>query len=137
MNHLGGQGYSRLDKVATKGTMFIWLSFCMCTRRKPPKDLEIEQVSRTMASVNSHMLNGLWLSQLHSGRPLHWHLLRLTGFMYLKYILTLVPARQARIVYWEDFYGKTLSHSRSAGTPFGVYLSSGHWWRQDEIVSCG
>ena len=63
-----------LDKVATKGTMFIWLSFCMCTRRKPPRDLEIEHVSRTVASVYSHMLNGLWLSQLHSGRPMHWHL---------------------------------------------------------------
>ena len=59
MNHLGGQGYSSLDKVATKGTMFIWLSFWMCTRRKPPRDLEIEHVSRTVASVYSHMLNGL------------------------------------------------------------------------------
>ena len=69
MNHLGGQGYSRLDKVATKGTMFIWLSFCVCTRRKPLRDLEIEHVSRTVASVYNHMLNGLWLSQLHWEDP--------------------------------------------------------------------
>ena len=47
-----------LDKVATNGTMFIWLSFCMCTRRKPPRDLEIEHVSRTIPFVYSHMLNG-------------------------------------------------------------------------------
>ena len=74
MNHLGGQGYSSFGQGGTKGTMFIWLSICMCTRRKPPRDLEIEHVSRIVASVYSHMLNGLWLSQLHSGRPLHWHL---------------------------------------------------------------
>src|SRR3954466_7185071 len=48
--------------------------FLLCTRRKPPRDLEIEHVSRTVASMYSHMLNGLWLSQLHSGRPMHWHL---------------------------------------------------------------
>src|SRR3954462_6089771 len=112
------------------------ISFCMCTRRKPPRYLDIEHVSRTVASVYSHMLNGLWLSQLHSGRPLHWHL-QVDKNCVWKFIPTLVPGRQASIVYWKDFYGKTLSHSRSAGTPFGEYLSSGHWWRQDKIVSCG
>src|SRR3954468_16440580 len=48
--------------------------FFLCTRRKPPRDLEIEHVSRTVASVYSHMLNEHWLSQLHSGRPMHWPL---------------------------------------------------------------
>src|SRR3954471_12326130 len=65
--------------------------FCMCTRRKPPRDLEIEQVSRTVASVYNHMLNGHCLSKLHSGRPLHWHLFRLTRITYWKHILTLMP----------------------------------------------
>src|SRR4051812_17340844 len=97
--------------------MFIWLSFCMCTRRKLPRDLEIEHVSRTVDSVYIHMLNGLWLSNLHSGRPMHWHL-QVNYNCVGKYIPTLVPGRQAGIVYWEDFYGKTLSHARSASTPF-------------------
>src|SRR5215216_1734890 len=95
-------GWTRILKVGQGGNksnhVYMSISFCMCTRRKPPRDLEIEHVSRTVASVYSHMLNGLWLSQLHSGRPLHWHLFRLTGFMYWKYILTLVPGRQARII---------------------------------------
>ena len=58
-----------LDKVATKGTMFIWLSFCMCTRRKPPRDLEIEHVSPIVAFMCNHMLLWLWLSQLHWEDP--------------------------------------------------------------------
>ena len=74
MNHLGGQGYSMLDKVAKKEPCLYGHLFLLCTRRKPPRDLEIEHVSRTVASMYSHMLNGLWLSQLHSGRPMHWHL---------------------------------------------------------------
>ena len=106
-----------LDKVATKGTMFICLSFCICTRRKPPRDLEIEHVSRTVAFVYSHMSNGLWPSQLHSGGPMHCYLFRLTGIMHWRFILALVPGRCAGIMYWEDFYGKTLSHSQSASTP--------------------
>ena len=119
MNHLGGQGYFEfLEKVATKGTMSMAISLCCAPKENHPGNLEIEHVSRTVASVYSHMLIGRCLSQLHSGISLHWHLLRLTGFVYWKYILTLVPGRKASIVYWEDFYGKTLSHSRSAGTPF-------------------
>ena len=86
-------------------------------RRKPPRDLEIEHVSCTVAFVYNHMPNGLWLSQLHSGRPMHWYLFRLTGIMHWRFILALVPGRCAGIMYWEDFYGKTLSHSRSTGTP--------------------
>src|SRR3954466_5263735 len=75
MNHLGGQGYSSLGQGGNKRNhVYMAISFRMCTRRKPPRDLEIEHVSRTVASVYSHMLNGLWLSQLHSGRPMHWHL---------------------------------------------------------------
>src|SRR3954470_21721908 len=75
MNHLGGQGYSSFwtrwqqEEPCLYGNLFL-----LCTRRKPPRYLEIEHVSRTVASVYSHMLNGHWLSQLHSGRPMHWPL---------------------------------------------------------------
>src|SRR5215216_303367 len=48
--------------------------FLLCTKRKPPRDLEIEHVSRTVDSVYSQMLNEHWLSQLHGGRPMHWPL---------------------------------------------------------------
>ena len=75
MNHLGGQGYFEFwRRWQQKEPCLYGNLFVLCTRRKPPRDLEIEHVSRTVASVNSHMLNGLWLSQLHSGRPMHWHL---------------------------------------------------------------
>src|SRR3954468_2185156 len=71
-------GWTRILKVGQgdnkRNHVYMAISFCMCTRRKPTRDLEIEYVSRTVASVYNHMLNGLWLSQLHSGRPMHWHL---------------------------------------------------------------
>ena len=74
MNHLGGQGYSSFGQGGNKRNHVYGNLFVLCTKRKPPRDLEIEHVSCTVASVYSHMLNGHWLSQLHSGRPLHWHL---------------------------------------------------------------
>src|SRR5215216_7554312 len=80
--------------------------FLLCTKRKPPRDLEIEHVSRTVASMYSHMLNGLWLSQLHSGRPMHWHLQVNWICARERENPTFVPDRQASILYWEDSYGK-------------------------------
>src|SRR3954462_5655830 len=75
MNHLGGQGYSRFwTRWQQKEPCLYGNLLLLCTRRKPPRDLEIEHVSRKVASVYSHMLNWHWLSQLHSGIPMHWPL---------------------------------------------------------------
>ena len=74
MNHLGGERILEFGQGGNKGNHVYGYLFRVCTRRIPPRNLEIEHVSRTVAFVYSHMLNGLWLSQLHSGRPLHWHL---------------------------------------------------------------
>ena len=75
MNHLGGMWilnfWTRWQQ--REPCLYGYLLVC-ALEEKPPRDLEIEYVSRIVASVYSHMLNGLWLSQLHSGRPVHWHL---------------------------------------------------------------
>ena len=111
--------------------------FLLCTKRKPPRDLEIEHVSRTVASVYSHMLNGLWLSQLHSGRPMHWHLqVNQNCVMELETLHWCLVDKLALCI------GRTsmerLCHILNLPVlHLGEYLSSGHWWHQDEIVSCG
>ena len=74
MNHLGGQGYFEFGEGGNKRNHVYGNLFVLCTKRKPPRNLEIEHVSPIVAFVCNHMLLWLWLSQLHSGRPMHWHL---------------------------------------------------------------
>ena len=56
MNHLGGQGYQVLDKVATKETMSMAISLCCAPKENHPGNLEIEHVSPIVAFVCNHML---------------------------------------------------------------------------------
>ena len=138
MNHLGGK---RILKFRTRWQqrepcLYGYLFVC-ALEEKPPRDLEIEHVSRTVASVYSHMLNGHWLSQLHSGRPMHWHLQ-----------VNQNCVRELETLHWclDDklalCIGRTsmerLCHILDLPVlHLGEYLSSSHWWHQDEIVSCG
>ena len=70
MNHLGGQGYSSFGEGGNKRNhVYMAISFWLCTKNEPPRDLEIEHVSPTVASVYIHMLIWLWLSQLHWEDP--------------------------------------------------------------------
>ena len=117
MNHLGGQGYFEFwtrwqqEEPCLYGNLFL-----LCTRWKPHRDLEIEHVSPIVASVYSHMLNGHWLSQLHwedpcIGLQVNWN----EG----TWNPTLVPEDKLALCMGGP-YGKTSSHSQSAGTP--------SWW---------
>ena len=118
MNHLGGQWYSSFGQGGNKRNhVYMAISFCMCTKRKPPRDLEIEHVFRTVASVYSHMLNGHWLSQLHSGRSMHWPLQ--VNWNEGTRNPTLVPEDKLALCMGGP-YGKTSSHSQSASIP--------SWW---------
>ena len=102
-------GWTRILKFWTrwqqKEPCLYGYLFLLCTRRKPPRDLEIEHVSRTVASVYSHMLNGHWLSQLHCGRPMHWPL-QVTGMRELGTLHWCLVDKLALCIgrtLWKDF----------------------------------
>src|SRR3954471_24409685 len=66
-------GWTRILKFWTRWQQkepYQWQSLCVVHQKeKPPRDLEIEHVSPTVAFVYSHMLLWLWLSQLHWEDP--------------------------------------------------------------------
>src|SRR3954471_5709120 len=104
MNHLGGQGYSSFGQGGNKRNHVNGNLFVLCTKRKPPRDLEIEHVSPTVAFVYSHMLYGSGLVN-YIGKT-HTLVFRFTGNEGTRNP-TLVPEDKLAMVYgrtlWKDF----------------------------------
>ena len=122
-----GEGGNKRNHVY--GNLFV-----LCSKWNHPGNLEIEHVSPIVAFVCNHMLLWLWLSQLHwedpcIGLQVYWK-----WGNYEPYIGA-----------WSQLalcIGRTSMERRChiLNLPvlhIGEYLSSGHWWQQDEIVSCG
>ncbi len=114
------------------------ISLCCAPKENHPGNLEIEHVSPIVAFVCNHMLLWLWLSQKHWEDPCI--VFRLTENEGTRNP-TWVPEDKLAMVYgrtlWKDFVTLSICQYSILCVLIQQPQSSGHWWQQDGIVTCG